>query len=50
MVVPSPYGLVGDVYMRSLIESGWIGKLREFHVHRLTTNWPTRRRRWAGGK
>ena len=35
MVVPSPYGLAGDAYMRSLIASGWIGKLRELHVHGL---------------
>ena len=33
MIVPSPYGLAGDAYMRSLIESGFIGKLREIHVH-----------------
>src|SRR5262249_40165348 len=33
MIVPSPYGLAGDAYMRSLIESGFIGKLRELHVH-----------------
>jgi predicted dehydrogenase len=35
MIVPSPYGLVGDAYMRSLIASGFIGKLRELHVHSL---------------
>jgi predicted dehydrogenase len=35
MIVPSPYGLVGDAYMRSLIASGWLGKLREVHVHAL---------------
>lgn len=33
MIVPSPYGLTGDAYMRSLIASGWIGTLRELHVH-----------------
>ena len=33
MIVPSPYGLAGDAFMRSLIESGYIGKLREVHVH-----------------
>ncbi|MFI5459146.1 MAG: Gfo/Idh/MocA family protein, partial [Isosphaerales bacterium] len=33
MIVPSPYGLAGDAYMRSLIASGFIGKLREVHVH-----------------
>jgi predicted dehydrogenase len=35
MVVPSPYGLVGDAYMKSLIDSGLIGQLREVHVHAL---------------
>ena len=35
MIVPSPYGLTGDAYMRSLIDSGWLGKLREVHVHGL---------------
>jgi predicted dehydrogenase len=35
MVVPSPYGLIGDAFMRSLIASGWLGTLREVHVHGL---------------
>src|SRR5207237_2471187 len=35
MIVPSPYGLTGDAYVRSLIASGWIGSLRELHVHGL---------------
>jgi predicted dehydrogenase len=35
MIVPSPYGLAGDTFTRSLIESGYIGKLREVHVHSL---------------
>jgi predicted dehydrogenase len=35
MIVPSPWGLTGDAYMRSLIASGWIGTLRELHVHAL---------------
>ena len=35
MIVPSPYGLAGDAYMRSLIASGFLGKLREVHVHSL---------------
>ena len=26
MVVPSPYGLAGDAFMRSLIESGYLGR------------------------
>jgi len=33
MIVPSPYGLAGDAYMRSLIASGFVGQLRELHVH-----------------
>lgn len=32
MIVPSPYGLTGDRYVRSLISSGWLGSLRELHV------------------
>ena len=35
MIVPSPYGLAGDAFIRSLIDSGYIGKLREVHVHSL---------------
>ena len=35
MIVPSPYGLTGDAYLRSLIKSGWLGTLREVHVHGL---------------
>ncbi len=35
MIVPSPYGLVGETYFRSLIESGFLGSLREIHVHSL---------------
>jgi predicted dehydrogenase len=33
MIVPSPYGLTGDAYLRSLIDSGFLGHLREVHVH-----------------
>jgi len=36
MVVPSPYGLTGDVFMRSLIEGGYLGTLREVHVRGLS--------------
>jgi predicted dehydrogenase len=36
MIVPSPYGLAGDAFLRSLIDSGYIGKLREVHVHSLS--------------
>jgi predicted dehydrogenase len=38
MIVPSPYGLTGDPYVRSLIESGYLGTLREVHVHGLTSD------------
>jgi predicted dehydrogenase len=37
MVVPSPYGLAGDATMRALIADGFIGPLRELHVHGLST-------------
>jgi predicted dehydrogenase len=36
MIVPSPYGLAGDAFMRSLIDSGYLGNLREVHVHSLS--------------
>lgn len=36
MIVPSPYGLSGDPYMRSLLEDGFLGELRELHVHGLS--------------
>jgi predicted dehydrogenase len=36
MVVPSPYGLAGDATVRSLLASGYLGKLREVHVHSLS--------------
>ncbi len=32
MVVPSPYGLVGEEFVRSLIDDGFLGHLREVHV------------------
>lgn len=32
MIVPSPYGLTGDRYVRSLIGDGFLGRLREVHV------------------
>jgi predicted dehydrogenase len=32
MVVPSPYGLTGDAYIRALIHGGLLGTLREVHV------------------
>src|SRR5262249_32345121 len=35
MIVPSPYGLTGDAYIRSQIASGFLGTLRELHVHGL---------------
>ena len=33
MIVPSPYGLAGETFFRSLIDSGFLGTLREIHVH-----------------
>ena len=38
MIVPSPFGLTGDPYVRSLIDSGYLGTLREVHVHGLTSD------------
>ncbi len=35
MIVPSPYGLTGEAYVRSLIEGGFLGSLREYHVQSL---------------
>ena len=32
MVVPSPYGLLGDAHVRALIADGFLGTLREVHV------------------
>lgn len=36
MVVPSPYGLTGDAFVRSLIADGYLGPIRELHVDGLT--------------
>ncbi|MDG3003430.1 Gfo/Idh/MocA family protein [Paludisphaera mucosa] len=36
MVVPSPYGLAGEAFVRSLIAEGFLGNLREVHVDGLT--------------
>ncbi len=36
MVVPSPHGLTGDAFVRSLIADGHLGTLRELHVDGLT--------------
>ena len=36
MVVPSPYGLVGDAFVRKLLLDGYLGSLRELHVNGLT--------------
>ena len=38
MIVPSPYGLTGDAYVRSLIASGYLGTLREVHVDGLNSD------------
>jgi predicted dehydrogenase len=37
MIVPSPYGLTGDAHMRALIAKGFLGDLREVHVHSLNS-------------
>jgi predicted dehydrogenase len=36
MVVPCPYGLTGDAYIRQLIADGVLGTLRELHVDGLS--------------
>lgn len=36
MVVPSPLGLQADAFVRHLIEDGYLGTLREVHVHGLS--------------
>jgi predicted dehydrogenase len=38
MVVPSPYGLTGDVFLQTLIREDYLGSLRELHVHGLTSD------------
>ena len=38
MVVPSPYGLAGDSYVRSLIDGDYLGTFREIHVHGLSSD------------
>jgi predicted dehydrogenase len=38
MVVPSPYGLTGDAFARSLIDAGYLGAFREVHVHGLSSD------------
>jgi predicted dehydrogenase len=38
MIVPSPYGLTGDAFLRSLIASGYLGTLREVHAHGLNAD------------
>jgi predicted dehydrogenase len=38
MVVPSPYGLVGDAFVRSLIADDYLGTLREVHVTGFTSD------------
>lgn len=35
-IVPSPYGLTGDRFVRDLIQSDFIGELREYHVYSQT--------------
>jgi predicted dehydrogenase len=38
MVVPSPWGLTGDAFLRSLVASGHLGTLREVHAHALNAD------------
>jgi predicted dehydrogenase len=38
MVVPSPYGLTGEAFVRSLIADGYLGELREVHVQGLNSD------------
>jgi len=38
MIVPSPYGLVGETFVRSLISDGLLGDLRELHVQSLSSD------------
>ncbi|GAC1473238.1 MAG: Gfo/Idh/MocA family oxidoreductase [Isosphaeraceae bacterium] len=38
MIVPSPYGLTGDAFLRALIAEGYLGTLREVHVHGLRSD------------
>jgi predicted dehydrogenase len=38
MVVPSPYGLTGDAFLRKLIADGYLGPLRELHVDGLASD------------
>src|SRR5262249_928485 len=37
-VVPSPFGFKGHAVMRSLIEEGYLGELREVHVFALNSS------------
>src|SRR5205085_8594372 len=32
-IVPSPFGLAGQRLMREMIDSGFLGDLREYHVY-----------------
>lgn len=38
MIVPSPYGLAGESYVKRLIADGFLGSLREVHVAGLSAN------------
>ncbi len=38
MIVPSPYGLAGETFVRTLIADGFIGDLRELHVQSLSSD------------
>ena len=38
MIVPSPYGLTGESFLRSMIDDGFLGTLREVHVQGLSSD------------
>lgn len=44
MVVPSPYGLTGDAFLRRLIDDGFLRQLREVHVRGLNSDLADRHR------
>ncbi len=50
MVVPSPYGLAGEAYMRRLLSEGFLGKLREIHAYYLSDVYASPKRRFCGVK
>ncbi len=43
MIVPSPYGLAGEEFVRKLLADGYLGQLREVHVTGLSDTYADRR-------